>query len=187
MNTSCQHFLSASVTKAADLATWPDCDELAAAVIAQHREQAVAELSKRSAELENALSIGQENCDAEYDRLREERDEAQAAEEAVIAMSKAVLAERDAAEARADRMTKQYAVEKACLGKCQHDLSKAVARAGAWKRVAGMLARPRTATDTRAFVAYQELAATEQADQEIDTAAKRMRDILNSEQQEGKR
>ena len=36
----------------------------------------IERLERENAALKNAIALGQENCDAEYERLREERDEA---------------------------------------------------------------------------------------------------------------
>ena len=48
--------------------------------------ETIAELREKVAQLEGALALGQENCDAAYGDLREERDEARANEAAALGL-----------------------------------------------------------------------------------------------------
>ena len=52
-----------------------EAGHLAEKIIVQRTDE-IRHLERENAALKNAIALGQENCDAEYERLREERDEA---------------------------------------------------------------------------------------------------------------
>jgi hypothetical protein len=64
-----------------------EAGHLAEKIIVQRTDE-IRHLESENAALKNAIALGQENCDAEYERLREERDEAIAENVALRADSK---------------------------------------------------------------------------------------------------